>query len=341
MTLASFFCNSQAHAFNSDGRVHIGYTHVFPLSRTFTIQVPGKYRVVAIGGGGGCHAFSISGILTAGGAAGGMAVATRDFAAGDTLTIAIGAGGSGNLTAPPSGGTITAPSGSATTVSGPGLSLIAGGGNGGIAIAPDAPVGIYPGAIGGSASGGDFNYTGGSSGYLVKVSPITTNTGIAGPGAIANPFLVANGGAGFSGGWATVSSLGGPASVTADGHSNTNLAPNQLVAHNFESGTSLYYDYAGCAGGNVNTRRFAETSQLPTALGEGLASYSELQLADYAGYNFVGRQRIAGQPFHAQNGSTLIILNNYGAGGFNYTPVLGSTIEGGGQGVVFLTYLEG
>ena len=106
----------------------------FTTSGSFTAPRTGKYLLTAIGGGA-------AGLNNGrGGGAGGFAQKLVSLAAGDLISLTIGAGGASNGA---SGGT--------TTLTAPGVSLTANGGTT---------------ASGGSASGGDINVTGGSSGNL-------------------------------------------------------------------------------------------------------------------------------------------------------------------------------
>lgn len=346
MTLANFFCNPQTKAFNSDGRSPIGYTHLIVTSGAFTIRVPGKYRIVAIGGGGGAN-FGGVGQRWGCGAAAGCAIAIRNYNNGDALNIGIGSGGGITNITPPLGGTAYANFGGTTSVTGPGISLIANGGQGGIVVDSTAPNGFYPGGVGGTATGGDFNYQGGNGGGITKTNDASDDSGtaVAGPGALANPFITPDGGQGKAGGDATEGKIGGPASLNFDGRSN--LLPNaeNLIANMYSDSAYTHYDYAGLYTIQAAPFIIGQSTALATAFGESPAFVQLLNGADYTTYKIVGGARIAGQPFLARHNSNVgrYFANTYGAGGIFYSGFPGFTLNGvsAGPGAVFLTYLEG
>ncbi len=146
-------------------------------SGTFIAPVSAMYLVTAIGpGGSGAYAPTGNGRAATGGGAGGLAQKKVRLNAGDTLTIAIGAGG----VAPTVAGT-NGSDGADTTITGPGVSLIARGGKGGKTRA--AGVGTAAGAAGGIAEGGDFNWTGGGSGSATITSAVAAAVALTGGGA--------------------------------------------------------------------------------------------------------------------------------------------------------------
>lgn len=126
-------------------------------SMTYIAPFSGNYIVVALGGGGGGARGGYNASAT-GGAAGGAAFKAVKLSAGDGLISVIGAGGaisSGAANAVGGNGN----AGGTTTVTGPGIALSAGGGGGGLFSA--ATAGVLNAPVGGSATGGDLNVTGG------------------------------------------------------------------------------------------------------------------------------------------------------------------------------------
>lgn len=115
-----------------------------PADLTTSTQV--KMWVVGAGGGGGYG--STKGC---GGGAGGVAYKLLTMNPGDTLDVSIGASGTGGSAGVPIGGT-----GGTTTVTFGGVTYTANGGVGGTTNTPNTA------GVGGTASNGDFNYTGGN-----------------------------------------------------------------------------------------------------------------------------------------------------------------------------------
>lgn len=127
----------------------------FFSSTNFTVPDSGNYLIIAVGAGGSGGAVRVTPnpvfSRATGGAAGGTCIKLVSLTASDVYSIVIGAGGLGVST--PSVGN---PGGN-TTVIGTNVSLTASGGEGGAADSL---------AIGGTASGGDLNYTGGNGGSI-------------------------------------------------------------------------------------------------------------------------------------------------------------------------------
>lgn len=333
MTLANFLCGAAtgSGAFNSDGRIPIGYTHVFPVTGSFTVVVPGKYRLLAIGGGGG---YVAGRKRQGGGGAGGLCIASRNLAAGDVISFTIGAGGSDASVAIPPGGFAYANNGGATTVTVGTLSMVAGGGQGGVQVRSTAPSGTYLGAVGGSATGGDFNYPGGRGGNVVYISAGTPQV-YAGPGAVANPALVLPGNEGFRGGHGNPIGLGTIASITAPG-ADFVVGYNGVAYQYSSANNTRYYDLAGSMTLEAIRSSPAANQSHSIAYGEGLALFSTVPLASLSASNRIGSARVAGQAACWVIGKLPGFLNNYGAGGVHYP--FGNTLAGG-QGVFMLTYL--
>lgn len=121
-------------------------------SKSYAVPQSGWYRITAVGAGGS-GAASSSGFAQ-GGCAGGLAQKKVKLTAGDTLVITLGLGGTSVSSVSGNAGA-AGNAGGNTTVTGPGLSLTANGGPGGGFGNP------VTAKTGGTASGGDFNRTGG------------------------------------------------------------------------------------------------------------------------------------------------------------------------------------
>ena len=155
------------------------YERLIVESGNFVVPYTGRYLVTAIGGGGsgGCGDGGAS--LCSGGGAGGMAQKSVLFKKNDVLTIVVGAAGAAVVTGAPRAGN----AGGNTTVSGPGLALVAnGGGPGNYRSA--ATVGTASGAVGGTATGGDLNITGGGSGTATALTGGTSQHVLTGGGSV-------------------------------------------------------------------------------------------------------------------------------------------------------------
>lgn len=130
-------------------------------SANIPLRKAGPARAVLVGCGGSgatrnnSNALSNATVSATGGAAGGMAVKDFDAQVGNLVFVAgapgVGAGTNQNGNA-----------GGVSTLTGQGLSLIANGGAGGTQSANTATA--LPGAVGGTATGGDLNVQGGNSG---------------------------------------------------------------------------------------------------------------------------------------------------------------------------------
>lgn len=180
-------------------------------SSTWTAPVTGEYLIFAVGAGGSGAAQDVAtssgqGYQATGGGAGGLAVKRVFLQAGTQLGITIGAGGAG--VAVNNNGN----NGGDTTVNGGGVSLFAQGGRGGTRVAGGTGNNTTSGALGGIASGGDWNYQGGSSGDA------TTFANFAGGlcSAYSGGGAVAWHGVGYRGGNATASdnSHNSPSGIT-------------------------------------------------------------------------------------------------------------------------------
>ena len=133
-----------------------GFSNMTTIASSQTWTVPANITLVKIyvtgGGGGSSNGYNMAG------SAGGTAIKYLTVVAGNNIVVTIGAGGADGSTGS-AGGNTTAVYNSATTITGNG-----GGGY------------VMGAGVGGSASGGDLNITGGAA------SQGTTGFGAMGPG---------------------------------------------------------------------------------------------------------------------------------------------------------------
>lgn len=143
----------------------------FGASRNWTVPFDMDVFVCAIGG------FAVGGVVlgvgnASGAGAPGCAIKRTKLSAGTILTMTIGAPGTpASLT---NNGAVNGGSGGTTTLTGGGLNLAANGGGGGLAI--NNLQTAVSGGPGGTASGGDFNFTGGRGGNLSAIQSGYTNS---------------------------------------------------------------------------------------------------------------------------------------------------------------------
>lgn len=154
-------------------------------SRTWTCPISGMYRVSAVGAGGsGSAAFcnATSAPAASGGGGGGFCEKNLIINASQTLSIVVGAGGAGvTIGSSPYG--IDGNNGGNSTVNGTNISLTAYGGSKGLYGIGTGNTKL--GGAGGSASGGDINYSGGSGGsaYSYMASRLFAAGGGGAPGS--------------------------------------------------------------------------------------------------------------------------------------------------------------
>jgi hypothetical protein len=141
--------------------------------------------VVGAGGSGAAGSNNASNDRAGGGGAGGFCVKTFYTPAGATYAITIGAGGAQSTA---TNNNVNGSSGGITTVNGVLCSLVCNSGAGGV---NDNSV-ITP-AVGGNATGGDINYTGGAGGGSNATNNVT-GTAALGGGAVNVLGITANGG---------------------------------------------------------------------------------------------------------------------------------------------------
>lgn len=198
-------------------------------ANTYTPTTNMKYAIVSIwgggGGAGGCQG-NAAGNASAGGGGGGGAYVQKVFTAatiGASQTVTIGAGGAGGV------GANNGSNGTATTFGG---LLTANAGNAGAVGVTTAGTGNTNGGGGGSATGGDFNVSGGTGGFggtatagvfelsgyggasYVGQGAVAVSSNAGGQGAVANSGGGGSGGSGTPGGGGTGGGAGGSGGCT-------------------------------------------------------------------------------------------------------------------------------
>jgi hypothetical protein len=157
MTTEAFAAVQQLR--NSENDLQI----IIPESISWTSPISGPAIVTCIGGGAsGGAAYSSGGVAAAvGGSAGGTAKKKVTLVKDQSYTVTIGAGGAA-VTSSVDGTPVDGNDGGDTTFTdGASLTIVGGGGNKGMGR---ASAGTVTGATGGTGTGGDLNFTGGSSG---------------------------------------------------------------------------------------------------------------------------------------------------------------------------------
>jgi len=194
---------------------------VLTSSQTYTARRTGIADVICIGGGGqggssGVGNVGATKLNTTGGGPGGYSRKRIPITSGDTFTVVVGAGGqasstklpgASNLTAGSNGGESTFDHASATAT----IALDSNGGVGGLANV-DNSAGTYAGGAGGTATGGDVNFTGGRGGSIIRGNNAANNSGAftTGGGAVAVHGTAFNGGdVNFTSGGTTAAATGG------------------------------------------------------------------------------------------------------------------------------------
>jgi hypothetical protein len=195
------------------GQIIAGSFNFVPFTSSGTFTVPAyvyklKATVVGGGGGGGGSAYTNSG-GAGGGGGGGCAIKILSVSPGDTFTVTIGPGGTAGSSSNGTGGT-----GGNSSFVGGSYNIVGNGGNGGTG-GNNLPA---LGGIGGSASGGDLNLTGGGGGSGFNDSNSGRNTpgngggaAFIGAGARGNTAASANSGGGGGGGSSNTSAIAGQA----------------------------------------------------------------------------------------------------------------------------------
>ena len=175
-------------------------------SKTWTVGVSGKVKVILTGGGGqGAFVYN-SGITNSGsfgdapgGGAGGYSEKVLNVVAGETYTVTIGAGGRDPVVYTSmnadrngfDGGNSSFVTATAATS----VNMLANGGGGGLFLAQPQNAGqTAPGGTGGTASGGDINITGGRGGNIIRASTSYYSCMATGGGAVGLYGIGYNGG---------------------------------------------------------------------------------------------------------------------------------------------------
>ena len=165
-------------------------------SKTFTVPITGRMKVI-LTGGGGQGAFLRNANSTpndntgdgTGGGAGGYSEKTFNVTAGETFTVTIGAGGATTLAmnniSSSRVGNDGGNSSFVTASAAESVNMVANGGGGGQYSAYTNNAVTTAGGTGGTASGGDFNYTGGAGGSITRVAGCGNNAMTTGGGAVA------------------------------------------------------------------------------------------------------------------------------------------------------------
>lgn len=216
-------------------------------SGSYVVPADGLLRITLRGADGSgaiaiCISDPASSAVASGAAAGGLSVKTLRVKAGDAFSALLAAGG-GQVSAVVSMGAtnglrLNGNAGGDSTVVGPNANMAASGGAGGNgAFVAAGPVSAA-GAVGGAATGGDENYTGGNSG----TAAVTVGSGVAATGGGA----VGWNGPGYSSGNATVSSSAGNPAGASSGGAGTGGASGAAVASTAATGAST--GGAGAAG---------------------------------------------------------------------------------------------
>tara|TARA_R110002020_G_scaffold158164_3_gene341232 strand:- start:1032 stop:2219 length:1188 start_codon:yes stop_codon:yes gene_type:complete len=166
-------------------------------SKTFTAPLTGRIKVILTGGGGqGAFVAGNSGTIKAnygsgtGGGGGGYSEKTFNVTAGETFTVTIGAGGATALAMNDINSTRVGNNGSnssfVTASAAETVNMVANGGGGGqMQSGGSGSAHTVAGGTGGTASGGDFNYTGGTGGSVTRVAGNGSSCVVTGGGAVA------------------------------------------------------------------------------------------------------------------------------------------------------------
>ena len=165
-------------------------------SKTFTAPVTGTIKVIVTGGGGqggflankNATPNSNFGDATGGGG-GGYSEKTFAVTAGETFTVTIGAGGSSALAVNDINsnrvGNAGANSSFVTASAAVSVNMAANGGGAGQYSDATSSAVTTAGGTGGTASGGDFNYTGGAGGSITRVANNSKSAMTTGGGGVA------------------------------------------------------------------------------------------------------------------------------------------------------------
>ena len=305
-------------------------------SQTYTARRTGIADVICIGAGGCGGSSGVGNALPVvcnitGGGAGGYSRKRIPITAGDTFTVVVGAGGEDATRMPgasnyengTAGGESTFDHATATAT----IALDSNGGAGGIGNATSTASGAtYAGGAGGTASGGDVNFTGGRGGTITRSNNASNMGNFAtGGGAVAVFGQAFNGGdINFTqnGTTQTIAATGG-AGVGGDGG-------------NVAYGTSTTNGQCATSGGSASGEGNGFTAAQTAATSSGISALAKVDAAPVGGSRLPshGGYGICG------NSSTIVLAGNGGTGatksdssGFNQAQYL--TIYGGNDRVPF------
>jgi len=257
---------------------------VIGTSKTFTAPLTGRIKVI-ITGGGGQGAFVANSNSTGkgnygsgtGGGAGGYSEKTFAVTAGETFTVTIGAGGATTLAMNDINSTRVGNDGNNTSFvtasAAVSVNMVANGGGGGqMQSGGSGSAHTVAGGTGGTASGGDFNYTGGAGGTVTRVAGNGSSCVVTGGGAVALYGTAYRGGnisvtaalgdvyyAAASGGGG-VGGIGGDLTITASGVTTGTIEP--IFISDGGSTTIAGASYQGASSANFEG---LYTSGAPTA----------------------------------------------------------------------------
>lgn len=276
------------------GSLGVFKEYVILSSQTFTIPLSGKIKVTITGGGGaGSYANSSTrhpgdtGVRSSasGGGGGGFCQKTFAVTAGETFAVVVGVAGGANgvLGSTYAGGSTTAgtstfaTSSAALSVS---MSAVGGGdGNAQAAYATGNGAHSIAGGVGGTASGGDLNYTGGRGG---TISHPGGNAGhfATGGGAVSVNGIAYHGGDSSAGGNYNATATGG-AGVGGHGLGTT----NSIKFRGAGGGSSTQNAVAATGVQQLqNSHSVVGTFPTPGSITENQPIYDSLHLTGAGGY---------------------------------------------------------
>ncbi|TFW15974.1 hypothetical protein [Duganella callida] len=211
-------------------------------STVWTAKVSGLHRIILVAGcGSGGLAIGSSGarVAASGGSGGGLVIKDFYANAGDAYTLVLGARGAGVTLVMQTGNqTLSGNDAADSTFTGNGVSLVAGGGKKGVGSVATSGNAVAVGAVGGTASGGDFNFSGGPSGTATASAP-SVNAVAATGGAV-----VTWRGTPYSSGTVTTTGTGGGGNQYASGGAGVGGKSGDVI------GSDLGQAASGGAGAN-------------------------------------------------------------------------------------------
>jgi len=286
---------------------------VLGQSKTWTVPTTGKIKVV-LTGGGGQGAFVPNKQITissnygsgTGGGGGGYSEKVIDVTAGETFTVTIGAGGFNSIAVNSlsalTNGTSGGNSSFVTASAAESVNMIANGGGGGQAQAQTNADHIVAGGLGGTASGGTANYTGGAGGIITRDSGANYNqynAYVTGGGSVSIYGTAYHGGNidHGAGNYHRMLSTGG---AGVGGHGG--------FADSTGTGTKVLFSSGGSATKDGATYETTSTGSMTgsNAAG-GPTNTPTISILDAQGYGGLGR--------HHYNSSVAGIAGTYGGGG--------------------------